>query len=214
MCVGAFLLAELSVLDGRPATTHWGVGEVFAARFPRVDLDTDRMVIDDGDIVTAGGVMAWVDLGLRLVERFLGPTTTLETARYFIVDPGGREQRFYSQFSPTLDHGDEAILKVQRWLQGTIGERPSVDEMAARAGLGRRTFLRRFQGATGLRTREYLQHLAVGRARELLESSSESLQGISWSVGYEDPSAFRKVFLELIGLSPGDYRRRFGRRSS
>ncbi len=153
--------------------------------------------------------MAWVDLGLRLVGRFLGPSTLLMTARYFLVDPGGREQRFYSAFSPVLTHGDEAILKVQRWLQSVIGKSPSVVMMAAKAGLGKRTFLRRFKRATGLRTTEYVQHLCVGKSRELLELTSMSQQEIAWKVGYEDPGAFRRVFVKLMGLSPGEYRRRF-----
>ncbi|HJW43359.1 MAG TPA: GlxA family transcriptional regulator [Geothrix sp.] len=209
ICAGAFLLAETGLLDGRPATTHWALAERFAARFPAVRLDADKLLIDDGDLVTAGGLMAWVDLGLRLVNRFLGSATLLATARYFLVDPGGREQRFYSTFAPQLTHGDAAILKVQHWLQANSGGRVSLPMMAARAKLGDRTFLRRFQAATGMTPGQYLQHLRVGKARELLERSGLSVDEIAWQVGYGDPGAFRKVFLKVMGLSPGEYRRRF-----
>lgn len=209
VCAGAFLLAETGLLDGRPATTHWALAERFAARFPDVRLDADKLLIDDGDLVTAGGLMAWVDLGLRLVNRFLGSAALLATARYFLVDPGGREQRFYSTFSPQLTHGDAAILKVQHWLQANSGSRISLPVMAARAKLGDRTFLRRFQSATGLTPGQYLQHLRVGKARDLLEQSQLAVDEIAWQVGYGDPGAFRKVFLKLMGLSPGEYRRRF-----
>ncbi|MET1029103.1 MAG: helix-turn-helix domain-containing protein [Dongiaceae bacterium] len=82
--------------------------------------------------------------------------------------------------------------------------------MAARAGLEERTFLRRFRKATGLKPTEYFQHLRVGKAREMLEFTSRTVDQIAWDVGYEDPGAFRKVFQKVIGLSPGDYRRRFG----
>lgn len=208
-CVGAFLLAETGLLAGRPATTHWALKEEFAGRFPDVALDTDRLVIDDGDIITAGGVMAWVDLGLRIVERFLGPAVMLTTARYLLVDPGGREQRFYSSFTPTLTHGDAAVLKVQHWLQSQTRRKVTLAMMAARAGLGERTFLRRFHGATGLRPTEYVQQLRVGKAREMLEASKLTVDEVAFRVGYEDPGAFRKVFLRWMGLSPGDYRRRF-----
>lgn len=153
--------------------------------------------------------MAWVDLGLRLVGRFLGSAALLATARYFLVDPGGREQRFYSTFAPQLTHGDAAILKAQHWLQANSGGRVSLPMMAARAKLGDRTFLRRFQAATGMTPGQYLQHLRVGKARELLERSGLSVDEIAWQVGYGDPGAFRKVFLKVMGLSPGEYRRRF-----
>ena len=203
------MLAETGILDGRTVTTHWALGATFAARFPRVRLDLDRLLVDDGDLLTAGGVMAWVDLGLRIVDRYLGPTTVLAVARHFLVDPGGREQRFYSAFAPVLTHGDGAILAAQRWLQNTCAEHVDVPRMAAVARLGERTFLRRFLRATGLRPTEYLQHLRVGKARELLERSDRSVDEVAASVGYEDTGAFRKVFARVLGLSPSEYRRRF-----
>jgi transcriptional regulator GlxA family with amidase domain len=194
VCVGAFLLAETGLLDHRPATTHWALRETFAARFPAVALDTDALVIDDGDIITAGGLMAWVDLGLRLVDRYLGSRVMLTTARYFLVDPGGREQRFYSTFAPAQTHGDAAVLTVQRWLQANATKKVTLPIMAAKAMLGERTFLRRFQRATGYRPTEYVQHLRVSRARSMLETSVQTVDEVAWKVGYEDTGAFRKVF--------------------
>lgn len=209
VCAGAFLLADTGLLAGRPVTTHWALREAFLARHPEVLLDTDRLIVDDGDLLTAGGLMAWMDLGLKLVHRFLGTATLLATARHFLVDPGGREQRFYMSFAPSLDHGDAAVLRVQHWLQKRAGAKVALPEMAARAGLGERTFLRRFQRATGLRPTEYLQLLRVGKARELLEQAELAVEEIAWRVGYEDTGAFRKVFQRVMGLTPGDYRRRF-----
>jgi transcriptional regulator GlxA family with amidase domain len=209
VCAGGFLLAETGLLDARPATTHWALRESFAARFPAVALDVDRLIIDDGDVITAGGVMAWVDLGLRLIERFLGPAIMLRTARYFLVDPGGREQRFYRSFAPPLLHGDAAILKAQHWLHAHCREPVTQPMMARRAGLGTRTFLRRFVKATALAPIAYLQQLRVSQARELLELTTLSISEVAWRVGYADPSAFRKRFTRVIGLTPGAYRQRF-----
>lgn len=210
VCAGAFLLGETGLLDGRAATTHWFYADDFAERFPSARMDIDRLVIDDGDLITAGGLMAWTDLGLKLVDRLLGPTAMLETARFLLVDPPGREQRHYSLFSPKLRHGDEAVLKVQHWLQATGARDASLTAMADRAGLEQRTFLRRFHKATGLKPTEYCQHLRVGKAREMLETSTATVERIAWDVGYEDPGAFRKVFLKIIGLGPREYRQRFG----
>ncbi|MDE8653753.1 GlxA family transcriptional regulator [Novosphingobium album (ex Liu et al. 2023)] len=208
-CGGAFLLAATGLLSGRPATTHWLFAEAFRERFPEVLLDPDRMVIEDGDIITAGGLMAWTDLGIRLVDRLLGPTVMIETAKFLLVDPAGREQRHYSRFVPRLTHGDEPIVKVQHWLQARSGIGVNVTDMAGTAGLEERTFLRRFKAATGMKPTEYVQHLRIGKARELLEFTRRSIDQIAWSVGYEDSSAFRRVFQRILGLSPGEYRNRF-----
>jgi transcriptional regulator GlxA family with amidase domain len=210
VCVGAFILAETALLNGRVVTTHWQHAEDLAKRFPLIKVDSDKLIIDDGDIITAGGLMAWTDLGLKLVDRLLGPTAMLETARFMLVDPPGREQRYYSIFAPQLAHGDGAILRVQHWLQKADLRHVSMGDMAKRAGLEERTFLRHFQKATGLTPIEYSQHLRIGRSRELLETSSQSVDEIAWQSGYDDPGAFRKVFIRITGLTPSDYRRRFG----
>jgi len=141
------------------------------------------MVIDYGDVVTAGGVLAWADLGLRLTERFLGPTVMSETARFMLVDPAGHEQRLYSAFTPNMKHGDEEILKAQCWLS-THRERPvSVAYLALQSGLEPRTFLRSFRQATGMKPSEYQKRLQISRAREMLEFSRTGVDEIASRVG-------------------------------
>jgi transcriptional regulator GlxA family with amidase domain len=209
VCAGAFLAAEAGLLNGRAATTHWSYAEKMAARYPSVTVEGDKLLIDDGDIITAGGMMAWTDLGLRLVHRLFGPTIMMELARFMLVDPPGREQRYYSSFAPKLDHGDAPILKVQHWLQKNGARDVSVKTMAGQAAMEPRTFLRRFHAATGLKPTEYCQHVRIGRAREMLEFTKQSIEQVAYAAGYEDTSAFRKVFQKLTGLTPGDYRGRF-----
>lgn len=209
VCAGAFVLGETGLLAGRTVTTHWSYEEALLQRFPTARLDTDRLIIEDGDIITAGGAMAWVDLALKLVDRFLGPTIMLETARVLLVDPPGREQSYYSAFSPRLLHGDGAVLKVQHWLQSTGAKATDLKTLAFQAGLEPRTLLRRFQKATGLTTTDYVQRLRVGKARELLQFGDLPVDAVAWEVGYADAGAFRKVFSKLVGLTPGEYRRRF-----
>lgn len=209
VCAGAFLLAETGLMAGRPMTTHWTYADLLQERFPQIRVDADKLIIDDGDVITAGGLMAWTDLGLRLVDRLLGPTVMIETARMLLVDPPGREQRNYSMFSPKLTHGDAAVLRVQHWLQATLAKDIALTTLAAQARLEERTFLRRFQKATGMTTTEYCQRLRVGRAREQLQFGTASIDRVAWEVGYNDSGAFRKVFTRIVGLSPGEYRRRF-----
>lgn len=209
VCGGAFLLAETGLVKGRKVTTHWAYTERFRERFPDVPVDTDRLIIDSGDILSAGGLMAWTDLGLKLVGRFLGPVIMGETARTMLVDLNGREQRFYSGFVPRLTHGDTAILKAQHLLQAGEGRETRLAVLAAEAGLEERTFLRRFQKATGLTATEYAQRLRVAKAQELLQFGQQPVERVAWEVGYSDPGAFRKVFSRVVGLTPGEYRQRF-----
>ena len=209
VCGGAFVLAETGLLARRSATTHWSFIQSLAERFPEIQVDECSLTVEDGNFITAGGVLAWADLGLKLVDRHLGPTIMLETARFMLVDPPGREQRYYSNFSPKLRHGDAVILKVQHWLQAEAANQPTVAEMAEISGLGARTFLRRFRKATGLNPTEYSQRLRVGRARAMLEFTSQPIGQVALAIGYEDSGSFRKVFQRIVGLSPTDYRRRF-----
>lgn len=211
VCGGVFLLAESGLLAGRRATTHWMFADELARRFPEILINADRLVIDDGDIITAGGVLAWADLGLSLVERLLGPTVMLTTARFMLADPPRREQRLYNGLEPRLQHGDRAILAVQHWLQAQTSSAVPISELADRAGLGERTFLRRFVKATGVKPSEYHQRLRVARARELLEFTSDTVEQIAAAAGYEDAGGLRRIFKRVVGLSPVEYRRRFRR---
>ncbi|MFI8645155.1 GlxA family transcriptional regulator [Pseudomonas iridis] len=210
VCVGSLMLAESGLLDGRSATTHWTSTKAFAERYPKIMLKADTPIVDDGDLITTAGLMAWSELGLRLVDRLLGPSIATATARFLVVEHSDSASECGSNFAPILSHGDAAILKVQHWLQGTGATDVSLTAMAERAGLEERTFLRRFRAATGLKPTEYCQHLRVGKAREMLEFTNGTIDHIAWTVGYQDPGAFRAIFKKITGLAPSEYRGRFG----
>lgn len=209
ICGGAFLLGETGLLKGRTVTTHWAYADTFRERFPAAVLDVDRLLIDGGDIISAGGLMAWTDLGLKLVERYLGPMVMAQTARMLLIDPPGREQRYYSGFAPKMTHGDGAILRAQHFLHERDGKEARLAVLAKQAGLEERTFLRRFHKATGMTAVDYAQRLRVTKAQELLQFSRVPVERIAWEVGYSDPGAFRKIFHRIVGLTPGEYRQRF-----
>jgi transcriptional regulator GlxA family with amidase domain len=210
VCAGAFILAETGLLKGRRATTHWAFAEQLARRFPDIRLAEDQMVLDDGDIVTAGGILAWTDLGLTLVEQYLGAATMLATARFLLVDPPRSSQRTFAAFVPRFDHGDAAIRRAQHHLHARFSEPLHQSDLHAVAGMTERTFLRRFTAATGHRPNAYLQQVRIARARESLERTLEPVDRIAWNVGYADPAAFRKLFHKLVGTTPAAYRQRFG----
>ena len=155
VCAGAFVFAETGPLDGRPGPTHSSYENAFRSRNPRVRLETDRLLIDEGTIVTAGGLMSWTDLCLRLIERFYGAAIMAATARYMLVDPPGREQRYYKTFPMSKAHGDAAIAKVQNLIHAAEAKDIPLTMLIAESGLERRTFLRRFRKATGMTSAEY-----------------------------------------------------------
>ncbi|RKF16631.1 helix-turn-helix domain-containing protein [Roseovarius spongiae] len=171
-CAGAFWLGHAGLLDGRPATTHWALEREFRAAFPRADLHPEHLLIDDHDVVTAGGVMAWVDLGLFLVRRWLGPNVVSRTCRHMLIDPHGREQRNYRSFRPRLDHGDGPIRDLQRWMEENAASELALPTLSARARMTERTFQRRFADATGLPVSRYVQELRIEKARGLLERTT------------------------------------------
>lgn len=210
VCAGAFILAQTGLLDQRPATTHWLLAERFSERFPAVYLDDNKILINDGDLITAGGLMAWLDLGLELVAQFAHPALMRQLGKQLVVDTGPREQRYYRRFMPRLNHGDSTILHSQHHLQRHFHDNLSVKGLATSSHLTERTFLRRFVRATGLKPSEYLQQLRVSKACDALESSQSTVEKIASEVGYEDVSAFRKVFIKITGLTPREFRARFG----
>jgi transcriptional regulator GlxA family with amidase domain len=173
-------------------------------------VDTDRLVVDLGDIVTAGGVMAWTDLALHMIQRFGSRKLMMDVARMFVLDPPEREQSYYASFVPNTKHSDPKIAEVQMLLQETLSQEHSVSSLANTVGISDRSLLRRFKQATGMTPVTYLQSLRVETARSRLELSRDRFERISWDVGYSDPAAFRRVFRRIVGLTPSEYRNRFG----
>jgi len=208
-CVGSFVLADCGLLDGRRATTHWLAADAFREAYPKVELIEESILLDEGDIITAGGVTAWLDLALRLVARFAGPTLAARLGKYYLVDTGMREQRYYRSFIPCLNHGDEEVLKAQHYIARHYTEELHHARLAQVSGLGLRSFQRRFLKVTGETPSAYLRKYRLQQACDQLEVSRKTVDQIGWDIGYEDASAFRRVFKQEIGLTPTAYRKRF-----
>ena len=208
-CAGAFWLGHAGVLNERPVTTHWALEGEFRAAFPKAQLHPEHLIIDDHDIVTAGGVMAWVDLGLFLIRRHHGAEIVSRTCRQMLIDPSGREQRNYRSFRPRLDHGDDRIRVLQLWMEENAGSELSLPVLAAQAVLPERSLQRRFSTATGMPVSRYIQELRIEKARGLLERTNMPVSAICWKVGYSDSSTFSQLFKSICGIGAKEYRRRF-----
>lgn len=209
-CAGVFILAASGLAQGQTVTTHWGLADLLREHYPDLRQDVDRMLVWEDPVLTAGGMMAWVDLLLELVAHFTRPGVMRLLGKMLVVDTGPREQRYYRQFRPRFDHGDKDIATVQRELHDSFSQAVTIRGLASRVHLTERTFLRRFLRATGIKPNQYLQSLRIQRACELLETSTQSFESIAYAVGYEDANACRKRFIHKTGLTPGAFRRRFG----
>ncbi len=208
-CAGAFVLAQAGLLNNKACTTHWGLAGLFRDKFPNVRLKPESILINEGSIITAGGMMSWLDLGLELVSQLSTPSVMRLLGKMLVVDTGAREQRFYQQFMPNFQHGDSAVLNVQHYMADHFSHTISNQVLSELSCLTERTLQRRFQKATGLNLNQYLQHLRVQKACDLLESSNLAFEAIAYHVGYQDASAFRKVFIKTMGLAPKAFRARF-----
>lgn len=208
-CSGAFLLARAGIVGTRPVTTHWQLADRFRRHFPKAELRVEEILIDGGDYLSAGGTGAHFDLALYLIEKYASRDLARACARMMLFDERRRDQAPYVRFQGYRGHGDEAILRIQQWLDRYYREAVSVRVMARRAGLHERTFLRRFRKATGEAPLEYLQKLRIEEAKRLLRSSDTDLAAITGEVGYQDLSSFRRLFAQHVGMSPTVYRRRF-----
>jgi len=211
ICTGAFVLAETGLLDGKTATTHWGAAEEFRRRYPRVHLKPEQLITDEGDLFCSGGMNAGTDLSLYLVEKYCGHEVALQSSKAMISDIGRTLQVPYSIFQFQKDHNDQQVLAVQELIEDQFDQDYPYGELANRFGMSRRTFERRFKAATGDTPLIYLQRVRVEKAKHLLETARLSFDEITYRVGYEDSSTFRKIFLKHTGLRPKQYQRRFQR---
>ena len=211
-CSGSLLLAETGLLDGRIATSHWALDQVFERVFPKVKLRLDRaLVIDEEDdrVVMSGAAAAWHDLAIYLVARFAGSATASAVAKFFMMQWHDSGQAPFRRFREELGHGDAAVLRAQSWLRSHwSGARP-VEGMIRAAALPERSFARRFRKATGCSPIEYVQGIRIEYAKQALEESDDPVEEICRRCGYEDTSFFRRVFKRTTALTPADYRRKF-----
>lgn len=210
ICAGAYVLAESGLLQGRRVTTHWAFAKHLAQSYENIEVADRNLVLDDGDVISAGGILAWTDLGLTLVERLFGRSTMLSTARFLVIQPPRATQLPFTEFIPDFDHGDEAILRVQHHIHADLNTSLNLDDLSDLAHLGKRTFMRRFAKATSLNPTEYIQQARVAKARGILELTNRPLDQVAWEVGYRDPSAFSKIFQRISGISASEYRHQFG----
>lgn len=211
ICSGSFFLAETGLLDGKRATTHWGLAEEFRKRYPRVRLDPDLVVADEGRLLSSGACTSYIDLAVYLTERYCGSTVALRSSKAMLHDFSRSSQTPYRVYLPKRDHGDDQILSIQAGIEKDFAQDFNMDLIARNNGMSRRTFERRFKSATGDTPLVYLQRIRVEAAKQLFESGRRTCDEVAYRVGYEDSGFFRRLFVKYTGLRPRDYQMKFRR---
>jgi transcriptional regulator GlxA family with amidase domain len=213
VCTGVYFLAEAGLLEGRQATTHWGVASILRQRYPKVHWRTEQFVTEDGRLLCSGGVYASIDLSLYLVEKFCGHEIALQCAKSLLVSmPRGR-QSGYAVLPLSRPHSDDKIRAAEEYLRAHYDNEISIDVLAQNSGMSARNFIRRFKAATGSLPGAYIQMLRMSAAKDLLERGATSVQTVCVKAGYADLAYFRSLFKRHTGMTPAEYRRRFAQMS-
>ena len=209
VCGGAFTLASTGLLNGKTATTHWGLAKQFKKSFPEVDLRTDLLVTDEGRLFCAGGISADLNLSLYLIEKYFGREIALQSSRCTMVDLDCIYQSPFIMFTPEKNHGDNMILETQQWIGNHFQNQINIESIANKAVMSVRQLNRRFKAATGETVISYLHLIRVDAAKVSLVNTDLPFEEISVNSGYENVSFFRRIFKKQTSLTPSEYRKRF-----
>jgi transcriptional regulator GlxA family with amidase domain len=210
LCLGAFVLAQAGLLDGRRATTHWRWADMFSRCFPSVKLDQDVLYVEDGNLLTSAGTVAGLDCCLHLLRARIGTELANRVARRLVISPhrqGGQAQFIEQPVSSRID-GDH-LSQALDWAQHHLNQSLSLDDLAARALMSRRTFTRRFRERTGTTFNKWLNSQRLAFAQRLLETTDFPIENIAFTAGFGSALSLRQHFVESLHTSPSAYRREF-----
>ncbi len=209
VCVGAYVLAQSGLLDGRYATSHWIVESLIKKNFPKVKLDVNKLIVEDRNIITAGGASAYIYLCLYIVRRFISSKAAYICANYLGVDAGKKSQQHYKDLTLIATNNDQDIERLTQWIKKNFSKNITLKDMSKKISVSERTLIRKFKKSTGELPNNFLQKLRVQKTKELLINSTDSFEHITYLVGYTNPSTFRQLFKKMTNLNPSEYRKLF-----
>lgn len=211
LCVGAFLLGATGLLKDKSCSTHWSYVREFNTLFPETQVQEGSIITEEKRIYSSGGANSFWNLLLYLVEKYADRETAITAAKYFAIDIDRESQAAFAMFQGQKSHTDIQVKKAQEIIERKVDERLSVDTLADKVAVGRRSFERRFRHATGNSVHEYIQRVKIEAAKRRFESSRKNINEVMYEVGYSDTKAFRTVFKKLTGLTPAEYRHKYNK---
>lgn len=209
LCTGAFFLAFTGLLRDKECSTHWKAEHRFLQMFPDVKLKVDKIITDNNGIYSAGGATSSLNLALYLLEKHYKREVALHCAKILQIDIERGSQAQFILFEGQKNHGDEDVKKIEAFIEKNLEEKITVDKLAGKFSIAKRSLIRRFKKATNNAPIEYIQRIKVEAAKRRLESGHKTVNEIMYSVGYNDAKAFRDIFKKIAGLTPIEYRSRY-----
>lgn len=209
MCLGAFVFASTGLLDGKRATTHWMGAAYFKQLFPKIKMEDDKIIIDEGRFYTSGAAFSFTTLIIYLIEKICGRDMALAAAKVFMIQVHDSNQHSFSIFNLQRNHEDHDIGQVQDHIEKNYTEQLSITSLAKKFNMSSRTFIRKFTLLTGNTPLEYVQRARMEAAKRLLEKGKLTVEQVCMKVGYGDFGFFRNVFKRLTGLTPQEYKKKY-----
>lgn len=210
ICTGAFVLGYAGLLDGHRVTTHWHYTERLIKAFPKAIVETDRIYLQDGRLITSGGVTAGIDLALSVVAQDHGKQVAVEVAKVLLVvmkRQGGQAQ--FSPMTSAVAPQETPITRVQNHVLANLEQSFTVESMAALVDMSARHFARLFAKDVQMTPMAFLQGARIDRARHLLETTELPLKTVAFHAGFGSVRHMRFLFSEKLGLTPTQYRQQF-----
>jgi AraC family transcriptional activator FtrA len=209
-CIGAFVLAEAGLLDGRRATVHWRYAEVLKQRYPKVEVDPTVLFVDDGQVLTSAGAAGGIDLGLHIIRLDYGADIANQVARRIVVAPlrEGEQAQYIEAPVPEVP-GNDPIAETLKWIVEHLDQEVSIGQLARAASMSTRTFLRRFKAATGTTPLDWILRHRIQLAQRLLETTDLPLEHVATHAGFGSLASMRHHFNQRLRTSPQAYRRTF-----
>lgn len=211
LCIGAFLLASTGLLNGKQCSTHWLFANEFRNMFPEVTLVDGSIVTEEQRIYSSGGASSYWNLLLYLIEKYTDRDTAILASKYFAIDIDRNSQAAFAMFRGQKEHNDTEIKQAQNFIEDHFQDKITVDQLADKFAVGRRSFERRFKKATNNTVAEYIQRVKVEAAKRSFEKSRKNINEVMYDVGYTDTKAFRLLFKKITGLTPIEYRNKYNK---
>ncbi|KYP13923.1 helix-turn-helix domain-containing protein [Flavihumibacter sp. CACIAM 22H1] len=211
LCLGAFILAETGLLDGKKCSTHWAFYQEFRERYPAITIMDGHIITEELGIYSSGGANSYWNLLLYLLEKYTNREIAILASKYFAIDIDRNSQSVFAIFNGQKDHTDEEVKKVQAHIEKMYTEKLSVDELAELVAISRRSLERRFRNATNNTVAEYIQRVKVEAAKRSFEATRKNINEVMYDVGYTDTKAFRSLFKKITGLNPVAYRNKYNK---